>query len=285
MLLHEFQQFLVCAAFTIAALAARGQAWAATYRRLALGLMVGLAILTISNLGILQGLYQSGGVYDLIFILPFAFFAWAAASAPASSEADEAVTDEAATPSRPWVIFAALGALPLVDFALRKAIPIEGMEGFRDLSMVITIFSVLPLLVARLAVQSSEARQADCRRLLLATATEQSEDLISIMTPAGQIEYANTAFCRALGYEAKDVRRMTLSRVRCRRIGLAARRDLRRGTRRRCVAWHVDAAAPGRVDVSFHLQRRRAQRRCRHADELRGRRTRHHAARSSFETS
>src|SRR5688572_13536957 len=68
LLLHEFQQFLVCAAFTLAALAARGQAWAATYRRLALGLMVGLVILTISNLGIRQGLYQSGGVYDLIWI-------------------------------------------------------------------------------------------------------------------------------------------------------------------------------------------------------------------------
>jgi PAS domain S-box-containing protein len=211
LLLHEFQQFLVCAAFTMAALAARGQVWAATYRRLALGLLVALTILTISNLGILQGLYRSGGVYDLIFVLPFAFFAWAAASAPASADEDETITDDAATPSRPWVIFAALGALPLVDFALRKAIPIEGMEGFRDLSMVITIFSVLPLLVARLAVQSSEARQADSRRLMLATATEQSEDLISIMTSAGQIEYANTAFCRALGYEARDVRRMALT--------------------------------------------------------------------------
>ena len=211
LLLHEFQQFLACAAFTIAALAARGQGWAATYRRLALGLLVGLAILTISNLGIMQGLYRSGGVYDLIFILPFAFFAWAAASAPGSADAEEAETDDAATPSRPWVIFAALGALPLVDFGLRKAIPIEGMEGFRDLSMVITIFSVLPLLVARLAVQSSEARQADRRRLILATATEQSEDMISIMSPAGQVEYANSAFCRALGYGARDVCRMTLT--------------------------------------------------------------------------
>jgi hypothetical protein len=58
------------------------------------------------------------------------------------------------------------------------------MEGFRDLSMVITVFSVLPLLVARLAVQNSETQQADRRRLLLATATEQADDLISILTPA-----------------------------------------------------------------------------------------------------
>jgi PAS domain S-box-containing protein len=213
LLLHEFQQFLACAAFTIAALAARGQAWAATYRRLALGLLVGLAILTISNLGILQGLYRSGGVYDLIWILPFAFFAWAAADAPGSDAAEDAAIDDTLTPSRPWVVFAALAGLPLVDFGLRKAIPLGAMEGFRDLSMVITIFSVLPLLVARLAVQSSEAHQAERRRLLLATATEQAGDLISIMTPAGRVEYANAAFCQALGYGAKDVSRKTLAEL------------------------------------------------------------------------
>ena len=211
LLLHEFQQILACAAFTIAALAARGQPWAATYRRLALGLMVGLVILTISNLGILQGLYESGGVYDLIWILPFAFFAWAAADAPSSNAAEDAATDEAMTPSRPWVVFAALAALPVVDFGLRKAIPLGAMESFRDLSMVITIFSVLPLLVARLAVQSAEAHQANRRRVLLAAATEQAGDLISIMTPAGQVEYANAAFCRALGCEAAEVSRMTLA--------------------------------------------------------------------------
>jgi two-component system NtrC family sensor kinase len=71
--------------------------------------------------------------------------------------------------------------------------------------MVITIFSVLPLLIARLAVENSGARQADQRRLLLAAATEQADDLISIMTPAGQVEYANSAFCDALGWGWKEV--------------------------------------------------------------------------------
>jgi PAS domain S-box-containing protein len=209
-LLQEFQQFLVCAALTIGALAARGSTWAPTYRRLAMGLIVSFAILTVSNLGILQGLYHSGGVYDLIWILPFAFFAWAAASAPGSGEEEQAASDHAETPSRPWVIFGALGALPLVDFGLRRAIPIEpSLEGFRDVSLVITIFSVLPLLMARLAVESADARQAHRRRLLLAAATEQADDLISIMTPAGQVEYANAAFCRALGLSRKEVSHMT----------------------------------------------------------------------------
>ncbi len=205
-LLQEFQQFLVCAALIVAALAARGTTWGPTYRRLATGLIVSFAILTISDWGILQGLYSSGGVYDVMWILPFAFFAWAAASAPASSEADYASTGPAVRPSPPWVVFGALGALPLVDFGLRRAVPIaSSLEGFRDLSMVITIFSVLPLLIARLAVENSGARQADRRRLLLAAATEQADDLISIMTPAGQIEYANSAFCRALGWSPKEV--------------------------------------------------------------------------------
>jgi PAS domain S-box-containing protein len=211
LLLHEFQQFLACAAFTIAALAARGLTWAPTYRRLAMGLLVGFAILTVSNLGLVQGLYRSGGVYDLIWILPFAFFAWAADAAPSSYDADEVATDSEVTPSRPWVVFAALGALPVVDFGLRRVLPVSGMEEFRDLSMVITIISVLPLLMARLAVQNSETRQADRRRLLLATATEQADDLISIMTPAGEVEYANTAYCRALGFAPRELSHMKLA--------------------------------------------------------------------------
>ena len=59
--LEEFQQFLVCAALVVAAISARGSAWAPIYRRLAAGLIVSFTILSISNLGILQGLYWSGG--------------------------------------------------------------------------------------------------------------------------------------------------------------------------------------------------------------------------------
>jgi two-component system NtrC family sensor kinase len=42
----------------------------------------------------------------------------------------------------------------------------------------------------------------------LAAATEQAGDLISIMTPAGEVEYANTAFCRALGLDQKEIGHM-----------------------------------------------------------------------------
>ena len=209
-LLQAFQQFLVCAALIVASLAARGATWAPTYRRLAIGSLVTFVILTISDLGILEGLYWSGGVYDVIWILPFAFFAWAAGSAPGSHEEDPALAGYALTPSRPWVVFGALAALPIVDFGLRQVLPVEpSLEGFRDLSMVITIFSVLPLLMARLAVENSDARRADGRRLLLAAAMEQADDLISIMTPDGQIEYANAAFCRTLGCDSTEVIHLT----------------------------------------------------------------------------
>jgi PAS domain-containing protein len=209
-LLQAFQQFLVCAALIGVSVAARGATWAPTYRRLAIGSLVTFVILAISDLGILEGLYWSGGVYDVIWILPFAFFAWAAAAAPGSHEEDPALAGFALTPSRPWVVFGALAALPIVDFGLRQVLPVEpSLEGFRDLSMVITIFSVLPLLMARLAVENSDARRADGRRLLLAAAMEQADDLISIMTPDGQIEYANAAFCRTLGCDSNEVIHLT----------------------------------------------------------------------------
>jgi PAS domain S-box-containing protein len=208
-LLQEFQQFLVCAALMVATVAARGSEWAPTYRRLAMGLIVSFMILTISNLGILQGLYRSGGVYDVIWILPFAFFAWAASSAPRSHVGEGRPHAREAEPSRPWIVFGVLGLLPLADFGLRRLIPIEpSLEGFRDLSMVITVFSVLPLLMARLAVENSDARRADQRRQLLATAMEQADDLISIVNPDGEVEYANAAFCRSLGFDSREVIRM-----------------------------------------------------------------------------
>jgi PAS domain S-box-containing protein len=62
--------------------------------------------------------------------------------------------------------------------------------------------------MARLAVEHGEARQADRKRRLLAAATEQADELISIMRPDGGIEHANDAFCRAIGYKVTDVAQM-----------------------------------------------------------------------------
>ncbi len=203
-LLCEFQQFVVCAGVGAAAFVARDLPWGRTYLRLAIGLFVNFVILSITNAEIWQGMYRPGFVYDVIWIMPFAFYPWAAATAPTSEDSLPDGT-EAAEVSRPWIVFGALGLIPILDFGLRAVLPLGALDGFRDLFMVITIFSVVPLLMARLAVERGDARQADSKRRLLAAATEQANDLISIVTPDGRIEHANNAFCRALGYRLLEV--------------------------------------------------------------------------------
>ena len=209
LLLSEFQQLIVIIGMVVAAFVARNLKWGATYRRLAFGLVVNGVMLSISNLAIWQGLYRSGFVYDVIWIMPYAFYAWAAAQAPTSAEVDSEIERHALTPSRPWVVFSALCLIPLFDYALRQALPLGPLETFRDLSTAITIFSVLPLLMARLAVEHGEAQQADRKRRLLAAATEQADELISIIKPDGRMEHANDAFCRMLGFKPSEVVQLT----------------------------------------------------------------------------
>ena len=211
--LCEFQQFLVFAGVSIAAFVARNQSWGATYRRLSVGLLVNFIILSITNAEIWMGMYRSGFVYDVVWIMPFAFYPWAASQAPSSAEADAAQEDRAITPSRPWIVFGALGLVPILDYGLRLALPLGALEGFRDLFTAITVFSVLPLLMARLAVERGEAQQSDSKRRLLAAATEHADDLICVTSSVGRIEHANSAFCRALGYPLTALVRMTMTQV------------------------------------------------------------------------
>jgi PAS domain S-box-containing protein len=208
LVLSEFQQLVVVVGMIVAAFVARDLRWGATYRRLAMGLFVNAVILSIANLAIWQGLYRSGFVYDVIWIMPYAFYPWAASLAPPSAEVGFEA-EHALTPSRPWIVFSALCLIPLFDFALRRVIPLGAFENFRDLSTAITIFSVLPLLMARLAVEKGEAQQADRKRRLLAAATEQADELISIMRPDGSMEHANHAFCRMMGYTPVEVGQMS----------------------------------------------------------------------------
>ena len=208
LLLSELQQVVVVVGMAAAAFVARDLRWGATYRRLAIGLFVQAVILSIANLAIWQGLYRSGFVYDVIWIMPYAFYPWAASQAPTSADMGLVSERHALTPRRPWVVFSTLGLIPLFDYFLRQALPLGPMEGFRDLSTAITIFSVLPLLMARLAVEKGEAQQADRKRRLLAAATEQADELISIMRPDGRMEHANEAFCRAIGYDSGEVIQM-----------------------------------------------------------------------------
>jgi PAS domain S-box-containing protein len=208
-LVSELQQALVVAGMLAAAWVARGSGWSATYRRLAFGAMVGFATLTLSNFEIAQGLYQSGFVYDFAFILPFAFFPWAATTAPQSGPADSPAADatELERP-RPWVIFAAVAMIPILDFVLRRMAPDTTLSSVRDLSTAVTLISVLSLLVARIAAERAEMQQVSGTTKLLAEVLEQAQDLILVLTPEGRCRYANGAFCRAVGLKQEELTKL-----------------------------------------------------------------------------
>jgi len=210
-ILSEFQQVLVYGGMTIAAWVARDSAWGRVYRRLSLGFLVNLVIISIGNAEIWQGLYRPGEVYDVVWILPFAFYPWAAAAAPESAPVE--IDDQAPEPepSRPWVVFGAIALIPVIDLALRPALPLGVFEEHRDLFTVVTVMSVLPLLIARLAVERDEARGAENKRRLLSAAIEHADHLVLITTPDGRVEHANSAFCHALGYDRADVARLPIT--------------------------------------------------------------------------
>jgi PAS domain S-box-containing protein len=206
----ELQQALVVAGMLAAMWVARKTSWSSTYRRLALGGVVAFVTLTISNLGSGQGLYRSGFVYDLSWILPFAFFPWAASAAPQSEDDSAAADGEELVRPRPWVIFTAVALLPFLDYGLRRISPDAPSGGFRDLSIAVTLISVLPLLVARIAAERAELQQAGGTTRLLAEVIEQAQDLILLMTPDGRVRHANGAFCRAIGRSHKELTALNL---------------------------------------------------------------------------
>lgn len=207
LIVSELQQALVVLAMAAAIVAARRTDWRDTYRRLTLGALVSFVTLTISNAEVGQGAYRTAFVYDFTWILPFAFFPWAATLAPASSatDAEDGEDDEELARPRPWVIFTAVALLPFLDYGLRRISPDEVFNGFRDLSTAITIISVLPLLVARIAAERAELQQAGATMRLMVQVIEQTQDLILVMTADGRCRHANDAFCRAMNSTREEL--------------------------------------------------------------------------------
>lgn len=205
LLLSELQQFLVCLGMGLAALFTPDPGWKRVYRRLAAGLSISFITLTLGNAQIWQGFYQSASIGDAMWILPFAFYPWAASDAPRSKISSIELDEVPSATSRPWVIFAGLALLPLVDYGLRRAVPAGPLAPFQDLSMAVAIVSVLPLLMARLAVERAELRQVDARLRLMGAAVEEANELIVIVSRDGQIRHANRAFCQAIGYDLADL--------------------------------------------------------------------------------
>jgi PAS domain S-box-containing protein len=202
----ELQAAIVALALVVAAWGAAPGGWRTTYRRLALGAIVSFITLSMSNAEAGQVGYRSAFVYDFTWILPFAFFPWAAASAPPSHDVDDEspATAENLTRPRPWVIFTAVALLPFIDYGLRHIAPISS-PGVRDLSTAVAMISVLPLLVARIATERAELQQASATTRLLAEVIEQAQDLILILAPDGACRHVNDAFCAATRFSREEL--------------------------------------------------------------------------------
>jgi PAS domain S-box-containing protein len=205
LILAELQPLIVFVGMSAAALLARGGPWAATYRRLALGLGLSFITTTLSNVAIARGYYEPGFVYDFMWILPFMFYPWAAAQAPTSQEAPVGEELGTAAASRPWVIVSVLVLIPALDYVLRLAAPGAWPDSSRGLATAVTVVSVLPLLLARLAVERAELRRSGDQVRLLATAVEHANELFLIRTIDRRFVYANDTFCRALGYTSAEL--------------------------------------------------------------------------------
>jgi PAS domain S-box-containing protein len=205
LLLSELQQFLVCVGMGIAAIFTPDPGWKQVYRRLAVGLSISFITLSLGNAEIWQGFYRTASIGDAMWILPFSFYPWAASGAPRSAISSIEVDEANPATSRPWVIFGGLALLPLIDYGLRRAVPAGPFDTFQDLSMAVAIVSVLPLLMARLAVERAELRQVDAKLRLMGAAVEEANELIVIVSRDGLIRHANRAFCEAVGYELTDL--------------------------------------------------------------------------------
>ncbi len=91
--------------------------------------------------------------------------------------------------------------------------------------MAVAIVSVLPLLMARLAVERAELRQVDAKLRLMGAAVEEANELIVIVSRDGQIRHANRAFCEAVGYDLADLMDRVARRDHRRRVAREARRS------------------------------------------------------------
>jgi PAS domain S-box-containing protein len=194
---------LICLTFLF--LVARDTAWKPTYLRLAVGIAIGFVMRLGTSQAIARGDYQVGTLYDFAWIVPWLFYAWAAAAAPSSPASDD-------EPDRPHdvtpVSLLALPALliPLIGYGVLNLEAVgEPVDSFRLFLTSLTTVAVLGLVTVRLAMQGSELQRTDKRLQLLAAATEHTGDLILIARPDGTFEHANAAFLRAFGYTRPEL--------------------------------------------------------------------------------
>ena len=189
-----------------AAASAGKNAWALVYRRLAIGMLGAFAVLIFMSLSAIHGEYQTGSPFDIGWMVPFFFAAWAASTSP-SSPAESRVSPTRVMPqASPMLLFAALLIVPVLGYVIRFVMPLgEPVDRLRDIATACALVGGMALVMVRLRVEQRLGEQANQRLRLLATACEQAGELVIIIGRDSHIEYANDAFCRATGYTHEEL--------------------------------------------------------------------------------
>jgi two-component system NtrC family sensor kinase len=184
--------------------AARGTRWRSTYLRLAVGIAIGLVLRASANQAISRGEYHVGSIYDLAWIVPWLFYAWAAADAPPTTR--PVPDDEPHEVSSVTLLVVPALLIPLLGYGVLNIESLgEPVDSFRLFLTSLATVAALGLVTLRLAAQGGELRRADVRLQLLAAAMEHTGDLILITRPDGSFEHANAAFLRAFGYSRAEL--------------------------------------------------------------------------------
>ncbi len=184
---------------------ARRTAWRPTYLRLVVGVAIGVVLRYSANQAILRGEYQVGTLYDLAWIIPWLFYAWAALETPPSPPVSLLTQEPHAISSVSLLAVPAL-LIPLVGYSVLSIESLgEPVDSFRLFLTSLATVAALGLVTLRLVAQGTELQRADARLQLLAAATEHTGDLILITRPDGRFEHANAAFLRAFGYSRREL--------------------------------------------------------------------------------
>jgi two-component system, NtrC family, sensor kinase len=105
-----------------------------------------------------------------------------------------------------WLSWATLAAALLVLLVSTTALASHPLFVVaRGAAPLVAVASIVALLMARLAVERAELRQVDAKLRLMGAAVEETNELIVIVSRDGEILHANRAFCRAVGYELRDL--------------------------------------------------------------------------------
>ena len=198
---------VIVGSFGYAAVAAGIGPWRRTYQRLAIGAGLGSILLMWNATPMIDGTYATGSIGDIGWILPFWFYAWAASEAPDSPAAGQPILGWTVSSHVSAALFS-VAVVPIVGFAPRFLAPLgDPTDQYRELGTTIALGFALGLTMIRVVVEQRARHRADYREWLLATACEQSHDLL-LIARLSRIDYANDAFRRALGYSLEELREL-----------------------------------------------------------------------------